>query len=255
MQPPHLMGFARKIELQLGVGALVLMGLGYGLSFTHFPPITLEGQYTSVHLGATLGAALFVGWLAALLLGASARLGLGGVAIVLLALFFASLGGFSYIVQREYRQSWIFQRDFWSQVVMLAPDIQDGTILLLEWKNIKATRYVSTHNPHFDLGLLGNLYEFPLEWAREPSLAIIPIDGKPHIRNEPTGVYYYPTDSDTAKILLEPNNVIWLETDEAGNLSRREGILELPDYHFPLKGKQGITQLTHRPLYSIMIKP
>ncbi len=255
IKPPRFRELARKTELWLGFGALVLMALGYGLSFTHFPPITLEGQYTSVHLGATLGAALFVGWLAALVLAASARHGLERVAIILLALFYASLGGFSYIVQREYRQSWIFQRDFWSQVVMLAPDIQDKTVLLLEWKHIKATRYVSTHNPHFDWGMLGNLYDFPDEWAREPSLAIIPLDGKPHLRSEPTGVYYYPTDSDTVKILLEPNNVIWLETDEAGNLFRREGILELPDNHFPLKPKQGNTQLAHRPLYSIMVKP
>lgn len=168
------------------------------------------------------------------------------------ALFLASLGGFGFVVQRDFRQNWIFQRDFWTQVTQLAPDIQDGTEVVLRWKNIKDTHFILAHT-WTDPLIVSMLYDVPREWRKKPELVIVPNDWESAIQRESTGVYYSFQDASTGAILLEPNNLIWLEADDQGNLMRREGVLELAGSEFPLKAQTRDVELPHLPLYSILI--
>src|SRR5205823_15053967 len=87
---------------ELAVTGMVLLVLAYGLAFTHFPPTAVNGRGTSVHLGATLGAAiLFASGAWALQRLVKARL-----AAVVVAAYFALAGGYAMTIERDFAASW-----------------------------------------------------------------------------------------------------------------------------------------------------
>jgi hypothetical protein len=110
-----------------------MVAAGYGLAFTrfHFPPTEYAGRLTSVHLGATLGAAIVVaavvslGWSAAR--SRCARAG----AVVATALLLGALLAFHVAVQRGFVRSAEHQRRYWCELVGLLPDLTEGSVVVL----------------------------------------------------------------------------------------------------------------------------
>jgi hypothetical protein len=124
---------ARPVLLRAAATGLVMLVGGYAFEFPgwHFPPVHGAGRMSAVHMGATIGAALFVAALLSLawtlVRRRSARIAAG----VLVAFYLASLFGYRLVVQRGFVSAAQQQRDYWSRIVALVPDLSADTVVVL----------------------------------------------------------------------------------------------------------------------------
>jgi hypothetical protein len=133
------------VLLRAGITGLVMLVGGYAFEFSgwHFPPVYKAGRMSAVHLGATLGATLVAA--AALSLpwawarGRAARAGLA----VLTALYLASLFGYRLVVQRGYVSAAEQQREYWSRIVSLVPDLSADTVVVLQGGEAPGNRFIA----------------------------------------------------------------------------------------------------------------
>ncbi|WP_216351247.1 hypothetical protein [Leptolyngbya sp. 'hensonii'] len=155
--------------LQLLLTSLILLSLGYVLSFTHFPPTIVRGIRTSTHLAATFGGSMFFAALCTLLVSIADRYRQKGMLTSVLACYLALVLGYHQVIQLDMRQNWQNQRQFWQAVIQLCPDLMDGTTILVEREELPETLFVSTHST-FDRGLLQQIFRFPPTWRQPPQL-------------------------------------------------------------------------------------
>jgi hypothetical protein len=153
----------REVLEVCGAGG-VMLALGYGLAFTHFPPNAIVGRGTSVHLGATLGVAVLATAIAWALLSVRPRLG-----AALVGAYLALAVGYYVTIDRDFVRSWQLQRAFWKQVAACCSDLQDGTVLLYELDPEIPTSFIFT-NSWADPLVLREMYRFPAAWQNPPRL-------------------------------------------------------------------------------------
>lgn len=70
-------------------------------------------------------------------------------------------------VQREYRQSWQLQQKFWCIVAQHAPDVADGTVVLVGGKGLEEVEQIGA-NTWATPRILPKMVRSPQEWSREP---------------------------------------------------------------------------------------
>jgi hypothetical protein len=154
--------------------------IGYGMVVLAYPTvITLSiyetsGRASRVHFAAAFGASLVVGclWIFFLKLSLSRRLW-NKLILLLLSLHLVLLAAFCINVQYFYKISWDYQRAFWTDIYRLAPDIEDGTVILVNSPSLQ--RYGKEINP-FDWSVpsvLGSIYKFPSDWKKHPRLYLM----------------------------------------------------------------------------------
>ena len=153
--------------LEFGAAGAVMLVLGYGLAFTHYPPNALVGRGTSVHLGATVGAST--------LFAAAVWLGLRylppRVVAPLVAGYLALAVGYQITIARDFAHAWQLQRQFWQQVASCCTDLQDGTILIYELDpGVSAETTFISSSSWADALVLDETYQFPSTWANPPRL-------------------------------------------------------------------------------------
>ena len=161
-----------KQELMRLLTGVALLALAYALAFT-IPATEADGRDSRVHLAAVVGTAWLVGWGGTLLLNLvrayggrlAGALRLAGIAI--LAAFFALQVGYGALIQRDYAASWQYQRQFWTQLLPLITDMEDGDIILVEPSVTRATGQIGVitwNTPR----VLQQIYRFPAEWQALP---------------------------------------------------------------------------------------
>jgi hypothetical protein len=150
--------------LEVGAAGVVMLVLGYGLAFTHYPPNAVIGRGTSVHLGATLGMAVLAAAVAWALMAAWPRLG-----AVALGVYLALAIGYYITIERDFMRSWQLQRAFWQQVAACCSDLRDGTVLIYELDGAMPTSFIFT-NSWADPLVLDETFRFPVEWKTPPRL-------------------------------------------------------------------------------------
>ncbi len=186
----------------LFAGAIAVWQASYALTLTNYPPTQTIGRITSTHTAAAWPVSLA---LAALFEGArrrgrwSSRLAAGAFAVWL-----ASMVAYHHHLQHGYVRSWQQQRQFWRQVMGLAPEAGPGWTVIVDgvpaqsppvicansWADYHAYRLIFTTGydptgPKFThLGYMGNTIEFRragdrVEWKPEfwggPFVAIDPV--------------------------------------------------------------------------------
>ena len=151
---------------QLGLAGLYMLVLAYPLTFT-VRAYAISGRDTRVHFAAVLGAALLIGCACTLLLAVADRWRWSWLARSALALLFALLVGYGLVVQEDYVAAWEAQKTFWSHVLPLAPDLQDGTVILVEPEGVPRSRQIGA-NTWTTPRLLQEIYQFPADWQRPP---------------------------------------------------------------------------------------
>jgi hypothetical protein len=112
--------------------ALAMVLAAYTMAFTHFPPDATFGRMTSVHLAAGIGAAIVVGAVASALVMGLQRWRLGLVGVAMIAVWFADLGQFAISVQLGLVVAGQEQRNLWTRVLQICPDIGPGTFVALD---------------------------------------------------------------------------------------------------------------------------
>ena len=208
---------------KLIITALIMLGLAYGLSFTHFPPTALYGRSTSVHLAATFGGALLFACFCRLFLDLAQSRRLGNLAIVLLSLYLSVLVAYCFSIQLDFKQAWQNEQTFWTKAVAQVPDLSDGTMIFVLDHNLPATRYILS-NSWADPIMLAQIFRFPAEWNSPPRLFVVPTDWtKSIVQDKGQLEWEVPAATWVAHWeVLPESNVVLLEM-ENGSLVRRYG--------------------------------
>ena len=135
---------ARPVLLRAGLTGLVMLVGGYAFEFSgwHFPPVYKAGRMSAVHAGAALGAAILVASLLSIpwtrVRGRAARVGIGA----LTALYLASLFAYGLVVQRSFVDAAQQEREYWSRIVALVPDLSGDTVVILVGSEPSRNRFI-----------------------------------------------------------------------------------------------------------------
>ena len=229
--------FFQPIAKRAIVG-LVMLVLAYPLTFNYLSASATQGRASRVHLSAIFGSSILCASLCSAILFIASTYKKKRLATVCLAAFFALLLGSGLVVQQDYRLSWQYQRAFWSDVIRLCPDITDGTVILVEPRDLRNPRQIMAYSWTLPL-VLKQIYRFPDDWTYTPSLYRL----KPHWQEQikPEGnlfklnamVSWFMSVPDRGRN-LESTNVILLEKKN-GQLTRRTETLRIGDREFSLK--------------------
>jgi hypothetical protein len=242
--------------IRLILTALIMLVLAYTFSFTHYPPTALNGRMTSVHLAASVGAALLLAGLYEVVRRAVRRQSLKIVLTGGLVLFLAVLSVYQYSIQKDYVQAWQNQKVFWWGVLTEAPDIEDGEILAALSDNLPETHFILSHS-WADPLILPQIYHFPADWERQPRLYIF-TEYEKTIRLRTNG-------SGQDEILSYQWVPHWVSIPKAGLIAldwqdgrmvRQFGVWEVDGGMMPLKDRGQATRadFVKAPLFHIMFE-
>jgi hypothetical protein len=163
----------RPSTVKLLLVGLLALSLAYSFSFTHYPPTATYGRATSVHLAAAFGAAILLATLAWLLLVSAKWPWLRMAAIAVLAGYLSWVVAYRVAIQQDFVLAWQNQRLFWSGVVRQAPDLQDGTLILVAGTAVPQTHFIETLSWSAPF-VLRQIFEFPATWSSPPRLFVVP---------------------------------------------------------------------------------
>lgn len=130
---------SRPDLLRLSLAGLLMLILVYPLTLIGVVEV-VNGPQTRIHTASSVGFSILFTSLFSALLSLLEMFGKRRWALFPLALFFTLLLGFGFLVQRDYRSSWESQRAFWSDIVRLCPDLEDGTLILVDSKAVQDPR-------------------------------------------------------------------------------------------------------------------
>lgn len=151
---------------------LFTMPLAYALAFTHFPGFPLRGRSTSVHLAATVPAALLCGALLYALYCFCRARRLRTLGTLAIAAYLASLVAYGVHAQRDFVRSRDNQRRMFTSVVKQCPDLADSTLIFVEGSRLWDSPYVKAYSWSNPI-VLQQLFRFPSTWNRPPRLFVV----------------------------------------------------------------------------------
>jgi len=149
---------------------IVLLCLGYSVSFTHYPPTRIMGLNTSVHLAATFGGSIIFSCVCTSIVYILEKYNLKIFGILLISAYLSLLVGYGTIIQQDFARSWSLQRYFYTNIIKLCPDLNDSTVIFVTEKwYMPDTRYIYSHSTSHAWALNG-IYKFPDHWNNPPRL-------------------------------------------------------------------------------------
>lgn len=220
--PPEITSLVRMV----GAGGVMLV-LAYPLTFT-VRAYALSGRDTRVHAAGVLGAAVLVGSAALLTLYAADAMGRRRWAALVIGVWLGLLAGYGFVIQRDYRLAWVYQRQFWSALVRWVPDISEGGSILVDPGGLKDTRQIGANYWNLPV-VLEQLYDFPAEWrnpvwvyrlAENWQDGIVAEDGR--LKLDAATTFAPPSTYRE----VDPSSTILIETT-GGQLARRSTPLEV----------------------------
>lgn len=235
---------------EIAAAGIVLLCLAYVLAFTHYPPTATNGRGTSVHLGATVGAAVLFASFA----WAALRLSRPLLGAVVVSAYLALAGGYYMTIARDFADSWQVQRAFWHEVAACCSDLRDGTVVLAEWDGQPGAFFIFT-NSWADPLVLERIFRIPREWTTMPRLFSI-TDWRSRLQPEGDGFRWLVPEAtwDEHWEQLPQGNVILLRR-EAGHLVRVEGSVDVDGHALVLKSREAPAPLGHGPLWTALAAP
>lgn len=247
-------GTERLVKLAI-VGCLMLI-LAYPLTFT-VRAYAIRGRDTRVHFAAVVGASILFACLWFLLLQIADAYRRRRLAALMLAGWLALLAGFGWVVQKDYVLAWTYQKEFWSHLVDLIPDVTDGTAVLVNPSGLIDTWQIAANYWNMPR-VLDQIYEFPAEWRRPPRVFRLTPDWGEFLIGE-DGLFQLNASTTVAPPstygTIESANVIMIETQD-GALCRRQGPIVIGDVEIPIRESQilGEPPYPHGFLYKLMIE-
>lgn len=250
--------------IRLFAAGLVMLALSYVMSF-YGSIYHYFGIASRIHTAAAFGMALSLAAFTAAVLQ-TFRQKLTILCFILLAFAYSSFITYNYKIQNTYAASWDLQHRFWTELVRLCPDLNDGTLILVNSDGFSdATRHFSMN--WSQSRILDKLFQFPKEWHDLPRVYILS-SSQPKSACPIAQIMTAESLAGLAenKILLniEPNdidrkidiaNTIVL-TSEGGTLHRPKWLESANHKRFWLKPKFGNTlgRFKHGVLYRYLIE-
>ena len=155
-----------KKMLKIAITGLMMLILAYPLTFT-VRAYALSGRDTRVHFAAVIGASILFASISVIAKNLLKNGWLRHLHTFILSALFTLWIGFGLVVQRDYVLSWQYQRDFWSDIVRLAPDVEDGTVILVDPSGLTDVRQIDANTWNLPR-VLGYIYKFPEVWEVVP---------------------------------------------------------------------------------------
>ncbi|MBV8481252.1 MAG: hypothetical protein JO077_00115 [Verrucomicrobia bacterium] len=181
-------------RLVVGLGAVIAMAFAYCLAFrdTYFPPVTVEGRLSGVHVGAALGFSLLVGIVFTIL---TETLRKRTAIICCLTTFYLALWiNYGVTVQKHYMADWAEQADFWKRLITLSGSFSEGDIILIDFSNLpwrnRADIEPSIGTKGFDA--LSYFVAFPKSWGHDPR--VFEVDARTPADVVPNGLKIHTPD-------------------------------------------------------------
>lgn len=153
---------------QLSLLGISLLFLAYPLTFT-VPATLISGRDSRVHAAGVVGASILGGILGYLIVYLANSYRQKNLAALLLATYFSLLIGFGIIVQQQNKLSWKYQQAFWADVIQLAPDLNDGQVILVDAPSLPWGSQLYPFAWSMP-SVVGQLYQFPWQWKNVPKL-------------------------------------------------------------------------------------
>lgn len=224
---------------KLLIVGFTMLVLAYPVTFT-VRGYAISGRDTRVHFAAVVGGSIVwasAGWLLFVISNAYGR---KMVAIVALSGIFALLGGYGILLQRDYTTAWEYERNFWTDIVHLVPDLKEDDVILVEPEGFQYVRQITPTTWNLPR-VLEQIYSFPDDWNDVPHVYRLIPGWKKIVLNE-AGEFML-----NASTVLSPlehrgnvlsSNITLIEFDD-GVLVRRTGPLNIDGKDFPLRGPSG----------------
>jgi hypothetical protein len=252
-------------------GSIALM-LAYPLAMTTYG-FANNGRTARVHAPAIIGVSILSACICSAILLAANKHNRQRLAVFGLAGFFALLVGFGMRVQQDYQLMWQHQRGFWTDVVRLCPDLNEGTVIFVEPSGLIDTRQqipfrssrgvsdpkqikgIEWELPH----VFPYIYQFPTSWKIPPKVFRLQSDWEGKLLTK-ENLFHVSAAIDwisetEAKREIESTNVIWLETN-SGKLTRRIAPLTIGDRQLKLKQLTlvGLPQFDKKYFYNYLVQ-
>jgi len=157
-----------ELDLHLLFSGLMMLVLAYPLTFT-VRAYALSGRDTRVHLAAALGAAMLWAWLGNRALAWFTKHRSAWVGYSLLSLVFTLLVGFGILVQADMVRAWNLQRELWGSIIEYAPDVEEGTVILIDPAGLTDTWAIDA-NTWAMPQILPYLFQYPPTWEAIPAV-------------------------------------------------------------------------------------
>ncbi len=251
-------------------GAAAML-VSYLFCFTHFPPWCTEGQETSVHLAATIGACTLLAAGAGNVYLLRPRQALlrrcwPAVSLFLIALYFTLIFSSSLDVQKAYVSLWRQKQQFWTQVLDLCPDIREGTMVVCDGQ--LAQPVIDHHAIWFmppncwsDSLVLRYSYQMPGAWKVIPQVSAFPAEVTGHgwrtwLTRDKAGRVVWkeePYGRKKGDPLMESNTIL-LHVTPDGRVTRSQHTVDIEGLPFRLNDvvPRRPSELPTLPLYSIL---
>jgi len=224
-----------KALLRLAFVGLTMLALAYPFTFT-IRAYAISGRDTRVHFAAVVGASIVCACGCSMILFMANLLRKKVIGTILLAGFFTLLMGYGFVIQRDYQLAWKYQQEFWSEVVQLVPDVEEGIVILVEPSGFRDTRQIDANTWNLPR-IFEQIYNFPAEWKNPPRVYRLVPGWQNHITTS-EGTFRLDVVTTTAPPSLyqtiETSRVILLESGK-GHLVRRSAPITLNGKEFALK--------------------
>ncbi|NMB68358.1 MAG: hypothetical protein GYA20_06320 [Chloroflexi bacterium] len=241
--------------LQLLAAGTALLVLAYPMTFT-VRAYAITGRDTRVHSAAVLGAALVVAVVLTLLFTWTGQRRLRKSLLILTALVFALVFSYGFSIQQEYVAAWKLQQQLWTEIVRLAPDAGENTVILVEAGGLQDTRQIGANTWNLPR-ILNQLYRMPAEWKSPPRVYRLVPHWEDNLVTD-SGAFRLDFTTVTAPPSLygeaAPENVIFLDS-RSGQLARRDQPLPVAGQSFALKpaGAAVLPQLPRGLLFDLLV--
>jgi hypothetical protein len=152
---------------KLALLSLFLLLLAYPLTLT-VDATQISGANSRVHNAAAFGGSILFGLFCFLLSTFLKNYRLNQLALIIIAGYFSLLVGFGLTIQNDNRVSWQYQQAFWSDIIKLAPDLSEESVVFVDSPSLNQV-WGSQLHPFTDYGLgLKVIYIFPEKFKTSP---------------------------------------------------------------------------------------
>lgn len=241
---------------QLYMVSAVMLALSYVLSFTHYPPMASHGRATSVHLASAVGGSLLIACISAQIIAIAGKFRLSSFAIILISLYLSFIVAYRLLIQDDFVRAWQNQRSFWTNVLDVAPDMTEDTIIYVVNENLRRTTFILS-NSWADPIIPAQLFNFPSQWTNPPRVfAVNKTWSRAMIRKGNHFKWMVPTALTNSHWEIIPDrNVILLEMVN-GKLMRRFGLINIDGLDLNLKDMPSGAKLNYEkgPLFDRLIE-
>lgn len=243
-----------KSSLHLFLAGLAMLVLAYPITFT-LSGFELTGRSTRVHSAGVVGAAIMLASVIFMFIYlANAHNVLRQSVNIVIALELALMVGYGFVIQRDYVLAWQYQKEFWTELLPLIPDANNGTVVLVDPKALQDTSQIGANTWNLPR-ILYQLYEIPASIKKIPAVnrlaagweSTLVVDGRFQVNS--TTVSSAPDNYGT----YDSESIIIIQA-ENGHLVRRTTItLDGIEYTLKPETQPFLSALHHGFLYNLMI--